>query len=74
MQMGSCHVEVGQALRERLKTDVILRDQISIKDESDHGDGYWLLLVSSPLLPAGYNGVCNLIVEGKTRFRRDQDT
>lgn len=72
--MGSASIEVTAALRERLMTEPVLRDQISIKGESDSGDGYWLLHVSSPLLPAGYNGVCNLIVEGKARFRRDQDT
>ena len=69
--MGTAHVEVSAALLQRLRTDPILNDEIGIiGDPLDQGDGFWMVKVFSPLLPAGYRGTQELVVEyGKPFFK-----
>lgn len=73
--MGTCHIHVNSELRDRIKTDPHLSDLISIITESlFDDDGLWIMKVSSPLLPAGYQFQQDLIVEGSNvRFARSLD-
>lgn len=73
--MGTAHVTVAESLRQRLRNEARLADVISITGETYLGGGLWLLDVATPLLPKGFNGEQEIIVEDHAgpRFKKAAD-
>ena len=73
--MGHAHVIVDNDLRQRLKQEQQLANQIMFARERVFCDATLIALVSSPHLPNGYNGQQAIVVEGDSvRFNPDRDT
>jgi hypothetical protein len=71
--MGTAHIEVSRTLRWSILTDPTYTDLIGVITDTDNGDGTWLLKVRSPLLPAGYHGMQDLILLPTLGFKRSMD-
>ncbi len=47
---------------------------VTVISYSDFGDGTFIALIETPLLPEGYHGVQDIILEDdRVRFRKDLD-
>ena len=62
--MGRAHVIVRSDLREPLKQEQQLANQVMFLRETAFCDATHIALVWSPYLPHGYNGQQALVVEG----------
>jgi hypothetical protein len=73
--MGTAHCSVSPAFYEELLT--LEADlPLTILRATDFGDGTMLLLIESSVLPEGYHGVQDLILDREThalRFKMDLD-
>lgn len=68
-------VEVNGDLLVRLMTEPELRTQVKIDKCTYFGEGFYLLHVSSPMLPPAIYGTHEIIVEGDSvRFKIAADT
>jgi hypothetical protein len=73
--MGRAHVIVHNDLRERLKQEQQLANQVMFLREPAFCDATHIALVWSPHLPHGYNGQQAIVVDGHSvRFSPDRDT
>jgi hypothetical protein len=72
--MGAGHVECHRDLRAKLKTEPYA-SIAKIERESIFSADCYLLLIKSPLLPPGYHGQQELVVDGDNiRFKRYVET
>ena len=73
--MGQAHIIVDNDLRQRLKQEQQLANQIMFVRERVFSDATLIALVSSPHLPRGYNGQQAIVVDGGSiRLNPDLDT
>ena len=73
--MGTAHINIHPTVYDHIVT----RDDVTVLTKSDFGDGTYLCLVSSSLLPEKYNGHMNVVLTFEDedtilRFKRDMDT
>ena len=72
--MGVAQILVNGNVRRRIIADAAIADLVKILEESDYGDGLFIMRVKSPLLPKDAHGVYDIIIEGdKVRFKPDMD-
>lgn len=71
--MGTADVEASAALCKRLYAYPYC-DLVRILIQTDMGEGIYLIHVYSPLLPKGYQGTCEIVIEGeRLRFKPWQE-
>lgn len=73
--MGTAHCSVSPAFYKELQ-ERETQLPLTIIRATDFGDGTYLLLIESAVLPPGYHGVQDLILDRQTnslRFRMDLD-
>jgi hypothetical protein len=72
--MGTATVELRPEIVAKLKQPPF-NDMITFRSESETGDGYIISTIHSVLLPAGYQGVMEVIIDGeRVSFKRWADT
>ncbi len=71
--MGTCHVLMHENLLEKVRSQY--SSSIKIYSVGEFEEGFFNVLLESEILPNGYNGQQEMILEdGIIRFRRDTDT
>lgn len=71
--MGTAHVLMHPRFIDKICQEHASR--ITVVERTDYGDGLYLVLLSSDLIPTGFNGEMELSIhEGRLRFKKGVDT